>query len=298
MDRLRRFMREVAAQAETRLEGMLPYPDLRPETLHQAMRHAVLGGGKRLRPVITLAAFTAAGGREEDRPGALDAGCAIELLHCYSLTHDDLPAMDNDTLRRNRLTCHKAFGEAMAILAGDALHTLAYGTLARASGPLAADTVAELSRAAGSTGMAGGQALDLEGEGKRQVVEEIERIDRWKTGSIFTCCCRIGAILAGAGDSRLAALSAYGDALGVLYQISDDILDLTAGAETIGKTPGKDRNAGKLTYPAALGLDGARAVMGEKRALALDAIGDFGREALYLRLFADFLAERIVPGSG
>jgi geranylgeranyl diphosphate synthase type II len=293
MDRLTDFMRETAALAEARLGGFIPNADMRPEILHQAMRYAALGGGKRLRPVITLASFEAGGGRDAERSRALDAGCAIELLHSYSLTHDDLPAMDNDVMRRNRLTCHKAFGEAVAILAGDALQTLAFRVMASASGALAETAVGELAAAAGSTGMAGGQALDLEGEGKAQAVEEIERIDRWKTGAVFTCCCRIGAILAESGDDKLAALTAYGNSLGVLYQITDDILDLTADAKTIGKTPGKDKAAGKLTYPAALGLDGAREMAAEKSSLAKTAIGHFGKEALYLRLLADFLLNRI-----
>ncbi|MDR3077467.1 MAG: polyprenyl synthetase family protein [Planctomycetota bacterium] len=292
MDRLMAFMRETAARAEARLEELIPYADLRPDTLHEAMRYSALGGGKRLRPILLLASYDAVGGSGQGRLAALDAGCAAELLHCYSLVHDDLPAMDNDSLRRNRLACHKAFGEAEAILAGDALQALAFQVLAQAAGPLAAEAVAELARAAGSTGMVGGQMLDLEGEGKEQRLEEIELIDRWKTGAVFTCCCRLGALLGGGGDNQREALSAYGGAIGTLYQISDDILDITAGADKLGKTPGKDSKAGKLTYPAALGLEGARETLAERHALAQGALRDFGSEALHLRLLADFLLDR------
>ena len=293
MDRLKAFMRETAAAVDKRLDQVLPFADLRPETLHEAMRYAVLGGGKRLRPLLTLAAYDAAGGGAEDRFRALDAGCAIELMHDYSLVHDDLPAMDNDSMRRNRLTCHKAFGETMAILVGDALQALAFKVLAESAGGMASRVVTELAAAAGSTGMVGGQVLDFEGEGKTQNIEEIERIDKWKTGALFTCCCRIGGILAGASDVKLACLTEYGDAIGVLYQISDDILDVVGHAEVLGKTPGKDKVVGKLTYPAALGIDGAREATVKKCSQAKNAILDFDKEAVYLRLLADYLLERV-----
>lgn len=293
MDRLLQFIKESSAVVEERLEALMPYADMRPETLHEAMRYSVLGGGKRLRPILTLAAYDAAGGSPAERHRALDGGCAVELVHCYSLVHDDLPSMDNDSMRRNRLTTHKAFGEAMALLVGDALQALAFRVLGDSAGPLAGRTVSELARAAGSTGMVGGQVLDLDGEGKAQNIEEIERIDRWKTGSLFTCCCRIGGILAGADADAMKALTGYGDALGVLYQISDDIMDRTKNVGDLGKTPGKDAAAGKLTYPAALGLEGAREAVLRKSVEAGSAIRDFGREALHLRLLLDYLVDRI-----
>ncbi len=293
MDRLIAYMHETAAAADKRLDGILPFADLRPAVLHEAMRYAVLGGGKRLRPLLTLAAFDAACGKPEARERALDAGLAIEILHAYSLVHDDLPTMDNDTMRRNRLTCHKAFGETIAILAGDALQALAFKTMAVASADKADKTVAELGSAAGSTGMVGGQTLDLEGEGKSQILEDIERIDRWKTGSLFTCCCRVGGIMADANPDALENLTAYGDAIGVLYQITDDIMDATATEEKLGKAPGKDKIAGKLTYPAALGIDGAKDMVAEKSAQAKTAVQDLGKEALYLRLLADYLLDRV-----
>lgn len=294
MDRLKAFIRAVASAADQRLEEFLPYADMRPEALHEAMRFSVLGGGKRLRPLLTLAAYDAAGGDIVERDRALNAGCAIEILHCYSLVHDDLPAIDNDAMRRNRLSCHKAFGETLAILAGDALQALAFRVMAAAGGEKAAQIVTELAVAAGSTGMVGGQVLDFEGEGREQDLEEIERIDRWKTGAIFICCCRIGAILAGADETKLACLAKYGEAIGVVYQIADDIMDVTAKADALGKTPGKDHAVGKLTYPAALGLDKAREAVSQKCAQAKYALRTFGKEALYLRLLTDYLVERIV----
>lgn len=293
MDRLLAYMKDVSVAVEARLDAILPFADLRPNDLHEAMRYSVFGGGKRLRPLITLASYDAAGGNADERGRALDAGCAIELLHCYSLVHDDLPAMDNDSMRRNRLTTHKAFGETLAILVGDALQALAFRVMGEGGGPYAGRAVSELGRASGSTGMVGGQVLDLEGEGKAQNLEEIERIDKWKTGALFVCCCRCGAILAGEEDGRIEALAEYGRAIGVLYQISDDILDLTANAAKLGKTPGKDVAAGKLTYPAALGLEGARQAVSDRAGQALHAIRDFGKEAVYLRLLVDYLIDRV-----
>ncbi|MCL2000583.1 MAG: polyprenyl synthetase family protein [Planctomycetes bacterium] len=293
MDRLLAFITAVSAAADQRLDHFLPHADLRPENLHQAMRYSVLVGGKRLRPLLTLSAYDASDGDIANRDQALDAGCAIEFLHAYSLVHDDLPAMDNDAIRRNRLATHKAFGETTAILVGDALQALAFKVMAAAGGELAGWVVTELARAAGSTGMVGGQTLDLEGEGKPQVLEEIERIDRWKTGALFTCCCRVGAILAGANDDKLAALTHYGDAIGVLYQISDDLMDLTADPGKLGKMPGKDLQAGKLTYPAALGIEGAKEALFRKGGEAKCAVRHLGKEALYLRLLADYLMERM-----
>ena len=293
MDRLLQFIKDSSTLVEKRLEAIMPFADMRPEVLHEAMRYSVLGGGKRLRPILTLAAYDAAGGPAAGRGRALDGGCAVELIHCYSLVHDDLPAMDNDSMRRNRLTTHKAFGETVAILVGDALQALAFKVVGESAGPLAGPVVAELANAAGSVGMVGGQVLDFEGEGKTQVIEEIERIDRWKTGSLFTACCRIGAILAGCDADGIAGLTGYGDAIGVLYQISDDIMDLTKNAGDLGKTPGKDTVVGKLTYPAALGLAGAREAVAKKSAEAKSAIHAFGREALHLRLLVDYLMDRI-----
>ncbi len=285
MDRLLQYMKETAAAVRHRLESLLPYAGLPPETLHEAMRYAVLGGGKRIRPLLALACCDAVRGDAAARARALDAGCALELLHCYHLVHDDLPCMDNDAMRGKRLTCHKAFGETTAILAGDALQALAFRTMAGAAGNFAAVAVAEMAAAAGSTGMIGGQMLDFEGEGKQQALEVIERIDRWKTGALFTACCRVGALLGGADEEALARLTAYGDAIGMLYQIADDIRDSSG-----------DTSEKKLTYPAALGMDGAREAVARKSLEAKNAILAFDKEALHLRLLADFLRERVVNG--
>lgn len=290
MDRLTRFMDDMIKGIDNRLSALLPYTDQRPEVLHEAMRYAVLGGGKRIRPIIAVASFLAAGGSGDE--GALDAGCSVELIHAYSLSHDDLPAMDNDDMRRNRLTCHKAFGEATAILVGDALQALAFEVLALAAGDKAGPAVAELAKSSGSVGMVGGQMLDIEGEGKEQNIEEIERIDRWKTGALITSCCRLGGIFAGADKAKMDALTEYGKALGVMYQITDDLLDLTADMKAMGKATGKDAKKGKLTYPAALGVEEAKDLAEKNNNIAQHAIKDFGKEALYLRLLADYLLDR------
>lgn len=291
MDRLLTYISEVSKDAERRLQIILPFGDIDPTELHEAMRYAVLGGGKRLRPLMTVASYEAAGGVPQERNAAFDAGLGIELLHCYSLVHDDLPCMDNDMMRRGRLSVHKAFGEATAILVGDALQALAFGVIAQAGGPRAALLTAELAHAAGSRGMVGGQMLDLLGEGQAQVIEDIERIDRWKTGALFVCCCRVGGIMAGADDVTLQSLTEYGKALGVMYQISDDIMDVSAA-----KGPkSADEQVGKLTYPAALGLAGAREAVVQKCTEAKLAIKDLGRGALYLRLLVDYLQNRVMP---
>ncbi|MDR0361773.1 MAG: polyprenyl synthetase family protein [Planctomycetota bacterium] len=284
------FLQGLGPEIEGRLTKLLPFADQRPESLHEAMRYSVLGGGKRLRPALTLASFLAAGGGS--RTAVVDAACAIEFLHAYTLVHDDLPAMDNDAMRRNRLTCHKAFGEGLAILVGDALQALAFETLAAASGDKADRTVVELAKAAGSLGTVGGQALDLEWEGKNQDPEIIERIDRWKTGSLIACCCRMGCIFAGGDGEKYAKLNEYGEAAGVMYQICDDLLDHAETEQDVAKPRGADKEREKQTYPAAIGVEAARELAVKKSAEAKRAIKDFGREALYLRLLADYLLER------
>jgi geranylgeranyl pyrophosphate synthase len=286
-------MAEVGKETNARLSEILPRKDQRPEVLHEAMRYAVLGGGKRIRPVVTLAAFHAAAPEGAGREKVLDAGCAVELLHAYSLVHDDLPAMDNDALRRNRLTCHKAFGEATAILVGDALQCLAFDVMAQAGGDKAEVAIRELAQASGSLGMVGGQMLDMEGEGKHQDVQEIELIDRWKTGALITACSRLGGIFAGASDARLERLTQYGRAIGFMYQICDDILDTTATSQQLGKATRKDDKAGKLTYPGALGEKEARAMAQKRGVEAQQIIREFGKEGLYLRLLCDYLLDRI-----
>ena len=270
----------------------------RPERLLAAMRHAVLGGGKRLRPFL-LAESAALFGAP--RAGALLAGCALELVHCYSLVHDDLPAMDDDDLRRGRPTVHKVFDEATAILAGDALLTLAFDVMARPQvhrdPSVRAALVLELARAAGIGGMAGGQMLDLAAEGrfaaKRALaVEEIEMLQAMKTGALIRFACRAGAILGQADAASLASLDRYGRAIGQAFQIADDLLDLESDAATLGKAAGKDAAAGKATLVAALGAAGAHARLDALVVEAEDALVPFAAKAGILRAAAHFVAER------
>ncbi|HET9176433.1 MAG TPA: farnesyl diphosphate synthase [Pseudolabrys sp.] len=293
----------VATEIEALLKQLLDDRPLegeisRPGRLAAAIRHAALDGGKRLRPFLlveTASIFDA------PRPGALTAGAALELVHCYSLVHDDLPAMDDDDLRRGRPTVHKAFDEATAILVGDALLTLAFDVMAR---PQVHDDPAvrialvfELARASGLGGMVGGQMLDLAAEGrfepKRKLAEsEIATLQAMKTGALIRFACRAGAILGQAEKRLLAGIDRYGIALGQAFQIADDLLDVEGDTMTLGKAAGKDAVAGKATLVAALGIDGARARLGELVAAADDALAPFGAKANTLRAAARFVAER------
>ena len=267
---LHRWREEIEA-ALARVLGDLPGP---AATVHQAMRHAVLGGGKRLRPLLTLAVCRACGGRTED---ALLPAAALELVHAYSLVHDDLPAMDDDALRRGRPTVHVAFGEAAAILAGDALLTLAFELLAThpeglAAAPRRAEAVATVARAAGVSGMVGGQQADLEAEHAAAGSLEPGRL-RWihahKTGALLGAAAEMGSLHAGWEAPRREPLARYGRALGLAFQIADDILDATASREALGKTPGKDARAGKATYPLLFGLAESRRMAEEQMEAAL-----------------------------
>jgi farnesyl diphosphate synthase len=285
----------LSARADEALARVLPDADQPPVELHRAMRYAVLGGGKRLRPLLvyaTGAAFDAA-------PAKLDAvAAAVEIIHAYSLVHDDLPAMDDDSLRRGRPTCHIVFGEAMAILAGDALQALAFEVLA--NDPMLAvdaathlDMLRILAIACGSQGMAGGQAFDLAGVGQALTAAELERMHVHKTGALIRASVRLGALAAGCSHApTLDALETYGHSIGLAFQIRDDLLDIEAGTEQLGKTAGKDVAANKPTYPAILGVDASRAELAQLTARALDAIALLGADAAPLRDLARFVAER------
>ena len=293
----------VAAEIDALLDQLLSEKResgeiARPARLLEAMRYAVLSGGKRLRPFLVIET-AALFGVARDR--ALLAGAALECVHCYSLVHDDLPAMDNDDLRRGQPTTHKAFDEATAILAGDALLTFAFDLMARdAVHPNAAVRLAlvtELARASGIGGMAGGQMLDLEAEGRfaakrKQAEKDIAMLQAMKTGALLGFACRAGAILGEAGETSHAALSRYGNALGQAFQIADDLLDLEGDATTVGKAIGKDAAAGKATLVAALGRDGALARLDALIAEAEDALSPFGDKAATLRAAAHFIAAR------
>ncbi len=290
MNRLHDYMERIKPLVEAALDRLLPRPGLRAGVLYEAMRYCVLGGGKRLRPALCLASCHACGGTEA---AALPAGCALELMHTYSLIHDDLPAMDNDDLRRGKLTCHKAFDEATAILAGDALQALAFETLAKSYPPaVAQESVLALARAVGPAGMVGGQILDLEGESAKPDLELLRAIHAGKTGALLGATCRLGGLAGGAQETVLNVLAEYGRHLGLLFHNVDDQLDVNGTAGQLGKTPGKDRLQKKLTYPRVLGVEESWQQARESAAAAKLAIKDLGKEALFLRLFADFLLER------
>lgn len=285
----------LSARADQALARALP-PDAQPPVeLHRAMRYAVLGGGKRLRPLLVYVT-----GRAFDAPlEVLDAcAVAVEVIHAYSLVHDDLPAMDDDALRRGRPTCHVAFGEAMAILAGDALQALAFEVLANDPAlAVGAATRLEMLRvlatACGSHGMAGGQAFDLAAVGRPLAASELERMHVYKTGALIRASVQLGALAAGCDDPRvLAALDEYGHAIGLAFQVRDDLLDIEAASEQLGKTAGKDSAANKPTYPSILGLEASRAELARLTARAVAATDVIGERARGLRDLARFVADR------
>jgi geranylgeranyl diphosphate synthase type II len=294
---VRDFLERWAPRVEQRLRELLPPEDEEPRSVHAAMRYSVLAGGKRLRPALVLIGAHAAGGNAED---ALGVACAVEMVHTYSLIHDDLPAMDDDDFRRGRPSCHKQFGEAVAILAGDALNTYAFEVIARTAPDPARvpHLVVELCRAAGTRGMVGGQVADLEAEdrdrgaGSTTTLPEVRGIHERKTGALLTASLRLGAIAVGGDDGILEKLDGVGRRLGLAFQIVDDVLDEEGEVADLGKTPGKDREQGKATYPAAIGIsasrEAAQALVDEADAL-LD--GEPGAEVLR-SLGAFFLARR------
>ena len=259
------------------------------------MRYAVLGGGKRLRPLLVYAAAHALG---ETGPRLDAAACAVELIHAYSLVHDDLPAMDDDALRRGRPTCHIAFGEAMAILAGDALQALAFEILAdhgahRAEAGTGMAMLGALGRACGSEGMAGGQALDLAAVGRQLTLAELEHMHACKTGALICASVQLGALIAGADADTLRTLDRYARAVGLAFQVRDDILDVEGEAAVIGKTAGKDAAAAKPTFPSVIGLQASRERLRELTDEALNAIATLGEAAVLLRELAIYAAERL-----
>ena len=283
--------RAWAERCEATLGQRLPAADAVPTRLHAAMRHATLGGGKRMRPLLVYAAGTAFGADEHvlDLPAA-----AIELVHAYSLVHDDLPAMDDDTLRRGRPTVHVAFDEATAILAGDALQTLAFELLAEAEVEPAVriDMLRVLARASGAAGMVGGQALDLAAIGQQLDLEALGRMHAGTTGALLRAAVHLGALAAGAGTAALASLDRYAEALGLAFQIRDDILDVEGEAAVIGKTAGKDAANAKPTYPALIGLDGSRAMLQSLAATMDEALGSLEVDGAELQRLAAFAAAR------
>jgi farnesyl diphosphate synthase len=278
-------------RVEAQLDAVLPDASRSPERLHAAMRHAVLGGGKRLRPLLVFAAGAATGADE----ATLDApAAAVELIHAFSLVHDDLPAMDNDVLRRGQPTVHVAFDEATAILAGDALQALAFSLLARASAPAAlkVDWLATLAEATGAAGMCGGQALDMAGTGAELALAPLERLHALKTGALIRAAVRMGAVAGSADAATLAALDDYAQALGLAFQIRDDLLDVEGSSAQLGKTAGKDAAQAKSTYPALLGLDGSRGELAHQQQRMARALARLPGHAPGLAALAAFAAER------
>ena len=288
---IERYLRERAALVEQALAHAVSTVDGAAGRLLEAMRYSLLGGGKRLRPVLALAACESVGGPLE---AAMGFACAIEMIHTYSLIHDDLPCMDDDDLRRGRPTNHKIYGEAIATLAGDGLLTDAFWLLAKSAAPpeTLLATVAELGEAAGSAGMVAGQAIDLLGEGRTMTMEELEYLHGRKTGALFVAAVRGGARLGGASAAQLEALKTYARALGLAFQVIDDILDVEASTEQMGKRTGKDLAHGKNTYPALIGLDHSWRFARELERRAHQALESFDHRAEPLRSLASFAVER------
>lgn len=295
------YLNERRLEVEEALRRILPVESKDPKDLPSAMRYSVLAGGKRLRPVLFLAAAeTCASAGAAPRAELVEAATALELFHTYSLIHDDLPCMDDDSLRRGRPTCHVVFGEATALLAGDTLQTLGFEILAtRPRGPAfaarRADAVALAADAIGLAGMAGGQALDLASEGAPRSGDAaalLKKIHRLKTGRLLSVSVELGALHAGAGPEKLGAARLFGEAIGLLFQIADDLLDVTSTAETLGKTAGKDIAQEKLTYPAVFGLEGAQLELERALEDARTAARRVEGEAHLLAALAGFAAHR------
>jgi geranylgeranyl diphosphate synthase type II len=275
------------------LDRYLPKPNTKPATLHRAMRYSLFAGGKRLRPILCLAAAEACRGKINN---ALPLACALECIHTYSLVHDDLPSMDNDDFRRGRPTCHKVFGEGIAVLAGDALLTIAFEIVSYAKTSRGYDMstfLREISVAAGSQKLIAGQVADLEAEGKKVQRRELQFIHENKTAAILGTSVRLGAMSANADASKLSAITAFGQRLGLAFQVIDDILDVTQTSEILGKSAGKDVAAKKATYPAVIGLDKSRAEAKRLTRDAHDALSIFSnRDAEALHALANYLLER------
>ena len=292
MPQLKPYLKERQRLVDASLRRFLPRESTRPSTIHKAMRYPVFAGGKRLRPILCIAANEACGGETEH---ALPAACAVELVHTYSLVHDDLPCMDDDDLRRGRPTTHKVFGEATAVLTGDALLTESFAIVAQTPDTkryTARDYVTELARAGDSRHLIGGQILDLEGEGRKLTKRDLVRIHEAKTAALLTTSLRLGGMSANATPAKLKALTDFGYNLGLAFQVIDDILDVTQSTEKLGKTAGKDAAVDKATYPAILGLDRSRKEAHLLTNKALGALKPFGAKAYYLRAIAHDLLDR------
>ena len=292
---LNAYLKEYRARVDKALDGYLPGEEVLPASLHKAMRYSTFAAGKRIRPILMMAACEAVGG---DVKVVMPAACAMEMIHTYSLIHDDLPAMDDDDFRRGRPTCHKVFGEALAILAGDALLTEAFILLSQLGAdnavPLevARRVTAQIARCAGSMGMVGGQVVDMDSEGKDIDLPTLEYIHTRKTGALILASVETGALLGGATQEQVEALGRYAKAAGLAFQVADDILDIVGDQALLGKDVGSDQERGKATYPALLGLDAARYRARELRDVALDSLSCFDERAEPLRSIAHYIVDR------
>ena len=290
---LLQFLSDSQDLVNAELDKLLPAESVPPSKVHAAIRWCVFAGGKRFRPLLTLAVGQTFGAAHEQ---LLATACALEMIHTYSLIHDDLPSMDDDDLRRGRATCHIRFGEATAILAGDALQTLAFKTVSEdeeLSAVKRMQLVREIARASGTPeGMVAGQAYDLEAESRDVDGEELEQIHRLKTGALIIAAARSGAIIAGASETELDAITDYAAQLGLLFQITDDLLDITATAEALGKTPGKDMRSQKATYPALYGIEATRTHLLRTHQAACTSLDTLPQPTDLLRAMADFILKR------
>lgn len=282
-------MRDGAQRLERALDAALPAVDTVPAHLHEAMRYATLDGGKRVRPLLVYAANEACGARDDVADAA---AVAVELIHAYSLVHDDMPEMDNDALRRGRPTVHVAYGQATALLVGDALQSLAFEVLAHVDHPNALAMVRALAGAAGSRGMVGGQAIDLDAVGVALDLDALERMHRMKTGALLSAAVRLGVLAADRPTTHPQAFDAYAAAVGLAFQVVDDILDTESDTATLGKTAGKDAAADKPTYVSRLGLDEAKRYARALHTRAHAALDGLGPDASRLREIADFVVAR------
>ncbi|NWF92040.1 MAG: polyprenyl synthetase family protein [Syntrophaceae bacterium] len=294
---IKRYLREKKEAVDAALERYLPREREFPATLHRAIRHSLFNGGKRIRPILSIASFEAFGGKGD---GILPFACALEMIHTYSLIHDDLPAIDNDDYRRGKPTCHKVFGEAIGILAGDGLLTEAFKLMTSShlhemlchDQRLVVDIIHEVSKAAGLEGMIGGQVIDIESEGKEVDFSTLQYIHTHKTGALIVASVRVGAKLALADEESLKAVTCYGERIGLAFQIADDILNVEGKAALLGKRTGSDLSKGKATYPSLLGLEQSRRSAEELVNSAVEALAQFGPEADPLREIARFVTAR------
>ncbi|WP_215750773.1 MULTISPECIES: polyprenyl synthetase family protein [unclassified Gluconobacter] len=290
---LKEALAHACTDIEATIDALLPMVPGDESILLEAMRYAALGGGKRLRGFLAVEVASLFGA---DRSAALRVAASVELLHAYSLVHDDLPSMDDDDLRRGRPSTHRQFDEAIAILAGDALQTRAFEILLEdetsSDATIRSNLALALARASGAAGMVGGQVIDIRGEGRALPLDEVRRLHALKTGALIRYAAESGAILAGVTDDRRDAIVSYGQNLGTAFQVADDVLDTTASAEELGKTAGKDEASGKSTYVSLLGIDGARAEARRLSDQAREALSSFGAQAAALRALADYVVER------